>query len=132
MNTLFVVTDPRAMPAIDVNAIANSKSKGKRPFFFDDPAVERVLSITMAVAGEVAVLRERMDTIERLMEAGAPVTKAAIDAYKPDDEAARQRQEWHAAYVARILRIVQQELEALQDDGLNVSSQDLADRNLSG
>jgi hypothetical protein len=119
------------MSDIDVNVLANAKAKGQRPYFFDDPAVERVLSITMAVATEVAVLRERMDTIERLMEAGVPVTKAAIDAYKPDDAAARERQEWHAAYIARILRIVQQELEALQNPALNVSSQELADRQLA-
>ena len=120
------------MSKIDVNALANSKAKGERPYFFDDPAVERVLSITMAVASEVAVLRERMDTIERLMEAGQPMTKAGIDAFKPDDDAARQRQEWHAAYVARILRIVRQELQALEVESLNVSSKDLADRNLAG
>ena len=119
------------MSTIDVNALANAKAKGARPYFFDDPAVERVLSITMAVATEVAVLRERMDTIERLMEAGTPVTKAAIDAYKPTDDAGRERQEWHAAYVARILRIVQQELQALENDALNVSSQDLADQQLA-
>lgn len=118
------------MSAIDVNALANAKAKGQRPYFFDDPAVERVLSITMAVAGEVAVLRERLDTIERLMEAGRPVTKAAIDAFKPTDDEARERQEWHAAYVARILRIIHQELEALAEPDKNVSSQELADHQL--
>jgi hypothetical protein len=115
------------MTATDINVLANRKAKGERPYFFDDPAVERVLSITMAVATEVAVLRERMDTIERLMESGVPVSKAAIDAYKPDDQAGKERQEWHAAYIARVLRIIHQELQALQDDSLNVSSQKLAD-----
>jgi hypothetical protein len=115
------------MSTIDVNALANAKAKGERPYFFDDPAVERVLSITMAVAAEVAVLRERMDTIERLMENGTGVTKANIEAFKPDDNAAKERQEWHAAYVARILRIVHQELQALENESLNVSSKKLAD-----
>ena len=49
------------MNEIDVNKLANAKAKGKRPYFFDDPAVERVLSITMAVATELAVNRERLD-----------------------------------------------------------------------
>ena len=64
---------------------------------------------------------------ERLLEAGTPVTKANIDAYRPDDDAAQQRQAWHAEYISRILRIVHQELEALQatDD---VSPEDLADK----
>src|SRR5947209_4411894 len=101
---------------LDVLALANAKAKGKRPYFFDDPAVERVLSITMAVAGELAVTRERLDTVERLLETGVPVTKANIDAYRPDDNAARERQEWQAEYINRILRIVHQELEALQTD----------------
>ena len=62
------------MADIDINKLANAKSKGKRPYFFDDPAVERVLSITMAVATELAVTRERLDTVERLLEERVPVT----------------------------------------------------------
>ena len=120
------------MTDLDVNALANAKAKGKRPYFFDDPAVERVLSITMAVAGELAVTRERLDTVERLLEAGKPVSRAAIDAYRPDDDAAKQRQEWHAEYIARILRIVHQELEALQNDELNVDPEKLADEIAAG
>ncbi len=114
------------MTILDINALANAKAKGKRPYFFDDPAVERVLSITMAVAGELAVTRERLDTIERLLEAGTPVTKANINAFKPDDDAARARQAWHAEYISRILRIVHQELESLQSEG-DVNPEALAD-----
>ena len=55
-------------PSVDWIALAGAKPKGKRPYFFDDPAVERVLAITMAVVQELAVTRERLDTIERLLE----------------------------------------------------------------
>ncbi|MBM3512601.1 MAG: hypothetical protein FJX59_02685 [Alphaproteobacteria bacterium] len=116
------------MTDIDVNALANAKAKGERPYFFDDPAVERVFSITLAVATELAVMRERLDTVERLLEAGQPVSKTAIDAFRPDNEAARERQMWHAEYINRIFRIVHQELEALKNPELNVSSKDLADK----
>jgi hypothetical protein len=34
---------------------------------------------------------------------------------------------WHAEYISRIFRIVQQELEALKNPDLNVSSKALAD-----
>ncbi|MGY8963773.1 MAG: hypothetical protein ACKVKT_09480 [Rhodospirillales bacterium] len=115
------------MNEIDVNKLANAKAKGKRPYFFDDPAVERVLSITMAVATELAVNRERLDTIERLLEAGEPVTKANIDSYRPDDDASKERQQWHADYIARILRIVHQELEAVENESLNEDPEKLAD-----
>ena len=53
---------------IDYIKLASNKSKGKRPYFFADPAVERVLNITMAVAGELAVVKERMDSLERILE----------------------------------------------------------------
>jgi hypothetical protein len=69
---------------IDWIARAGAKAKGKRPQYFDDPATDRILSIVMAVAGEVAVLRERLDTVERLLEAKGSISRADIEAYVPD------------------------------------------------
>lgn len=107
--------------------MAGDKPKGGRPYFFDDPAVERVLNVTMAVATEVAVLRERLDTLERLLEAKGLVSQAEIEAFVPTDEQAEQRQLWHARYAARILRIVQQELDALARPENNADMQRIAD-----
>lgn len=104
------------MSSIDVFKLANTRAKGKRPNFLDDPAIERVLSITLAVAGELAVTRERLDTIERLLGKNNLITQAAIDEYKPSAEEAQQRAMWHQEYLARIFRIVQQELEALDSN----------------
>jgi hypothetical protein len=67
----------------------------------------------MAVAQEVAVMRERLDTIERLLEKNGGLTRAEIDAYEPDQASATERAEWSRMYIARVLRIVQQEIEAL-------------------
>ena len=106
---------------LDWIALTGAKPAGKRPYFFDDPAVERVLAVTMAVAQEVAVLRERLDTIERLLEKGdGKFSRADIDAYAPDPAAATERAEWSRMYIARVLRIVQQELEALNSPDSNV------------
>lgn len=116
------------MESIDYIKMAGTKAKGGRPYFFENPAVERVLNITMAVAGEVAVLRERMDTIERLLEAKGVLSREAIDTYVPDDAAAAQRQQWHAEYIARVLRIVQQELEAMAQPENNVPLDEIADQ----
>lgn len=101
---------------IDHIKLASSKSKGKRPYFHDDPAVERVLNITMAIAGELAVMRERMDTIERILEKKGTVLREEIENYVPDsEEVETQRQEWHSEYISRVLRIVQQEMEELEN-----------------
>ncbi|MEL6484170.1 MAG: hypothetical protein AAGL34_09435 [Bacteroidota bacterium] len=101
---------------LDYIKLASNKPKGKRPYFHDDPAVERVLNITMAVAGELAVMRERMDSIERLLETRGVLTREEIENFVPQDKTQEeQRQLWHAEYIGRILRIVQQEMEELQN-----------------
>ena len=102
------------MKEIDYISLASNKSKGKRPYFFNDPAVERVLNITMAVAGELAVARERVDTLERILESKGILTREEIENYVPTSkEIETQRQTWHSEYISRILRIVQQEMEEL-------------------
>ncbi|KAF3890680.1 MULTISPECIES: hypothetical protein [Nostocales] len=113
----------------DINDIllASNKSKGKRPYFFDDPAVERVLNITMAIAMEHAVTRERLDTIERLLAAKGILSKSEIDSYEPTKIVAEERQRWHAEYISRILRIIQQELEALENPEHNRDIKDIAE-----
>jgi hypothetical protein len=108
--------------------LSSSKAKGKRPYFLEDKAVERVLNITMAVATEVAVMHERLDTIERLLASKNILQNAEIEAFVPDSIQAEERQYWHASYISRVLRIVQQELEALQQDPANNRSmEDIAD-----
>ncbi|NET38884.1 MAG: hypothetical protein F6K19_44050 [Cyanothece sp. SIO1E1] len=101
-------------PEVDYITIASNKPKGKRPYFFNDPAVERVLNITMAVASELAVARERVDTLERILEEKGILSREEIETYVPKTKAIEeQRQTWHSEYISRVLRIVQQEMEEL-------------------
>lgn len=90
------------------------KAKGERPRYFADPAIDKVLSITLALAGEVAVLRDRLDTIERLAEAGAAPTRAAVDGFQPDEAVRAERDAWRDAFLDVVLRAVHQELEDLE------------------
>ncbi|AFY49197.1 hypothetical protein Nos7524_3403 [Nostoc sp. PCC 7524] len=115
------------MQDIDDILLASNKSKGKRPYFFADPAVERLLNITMAIAMEHAVTRERLDTIERLLADKGILSQSEIDAYEPDKTAAEQRQRWQAEYISRILRIIQQELEALKYPEQNQDIEEIAE-----
>lgn len=114
------------MSKLDPLILAGSKAKGKRPWFFEDPDVERLMNITLALAQEVAVMRERMDTIERLMERDGAVSKAAIEAFEPTKEEAAERGLWTQEYLARIFRILQQDREALAT-GDEESSEDVAE-----
>ena len=109
---------------VDPLKLAGAKPKGKRPYFLKDPDVERVLAVTMALAQEVAVMRERLDTVERVLEEKGTMTRADIEAFVPSKPAAEERGAWTQEYLARILRIYQQEIEAL-DNPNEPSSEDV-------
>jgi hypothetical protein len=98
----------------DLQRLINAASTGKRPYFFDDQDVDRLLSIVWAMAAELAVTRERLDTLERVLEGRGAVSQADIDAYRPDPQAAAARGQWQVEYIARLLRVLQQEAEVLR------------------
>ena len=101
--------------AVDHIARAGAKAKGRRPDYLDSPFEERMLSMLMALVGEVSVLRERLDTVERLLEAQGSISRADIEAYAPDLETGRERNRLIRDYIARIMRGVQQDMEALAE-----------------
>ena len=90
------------------------KAKGERPKYFADPAIEKVLSITLALAGEVAVLRDRLDTVERLSADGKPISPKAIDNYEPDADVRSERDIWREKFLDVVLHVVHQDAENLQ------------------
>jgi hypothetical protein len=94
---------------------ANAKAKGKRPQYFEDPAIDRTLSILMALVGEVSVLRERVDTVERLLDSKGTISRADIESYTPDRDAGFERGVATREYITRVMRGVQQEMEALKE-----------------
>lgn len=102
------------MSEIDWIFRAGMRAKGKRPDFLGDPIAERMLSILLALAGEVSVLKERLDTVERLLDAKGSIDRADIEAYVPDTDAAYERSLMTKEYVARIMRGMQQDMEAMQ------------------
>ncbi len=89
--------------------------KGDRPMYFADPDVDRLLAMILALTGELAVTRERLETVERLLEAGGNLSQQAIEDYEPDTDETQARLASHEALIARVLRIVHQEIESLKE-----------------
>jgi hypothetical protein len=100
---------------IDWIARSGAKAKGRRPEYLDSPFEERMLSMLMALVGEVSVLRERLDTVERLLEAGGSISRDDIESYAPDLETGKDRNRIIREYIARVMRGVQQDMEALAE-----------------
>jgi predicted nucleic acid-binding Zn-ribbon protein len=99
---------------LDWVAASGRRAKGKRPEFFDEPALDRLYSTVFALAAEVSALRERQDTLERLLEDHGVMKREEIDRYEPDRAAGDERGLATRAYIARIMRGFQQEVEAME------------------
>ena len=108
------MTSPEKLDAVRKSI---AEGAGERPSYFGDPDVDRVLGIVMAMAGEVAVTAERLDTLERMLDQKGLLSRSELAGFQPDDAVIGERMAWHQAFVARILRVVEQELQATRAKG---------------
>jgi hypothetical protein len=86
-------------------------AKGKRPNYFADPDVDRLLAIIVPLVGEVAVLRDRLDAVERLAEQHGVFPQAEVEEFVPSVDQQTARDAWREQYLERIFRITQAERE---------------------
>jgi hypothetical protein len=54
---------------------------------------------------EVSVLRERLDTVERLLDEKGAISRADIEAFRADPIAETERTAWRDAYFRRVMRM---------------------------
>ncbi|MBP7337550.1 hypothetical protein [Niveispirillum sp.] len=107
---------------------ASAKPTGKRPHFLESWEAERSMAIALSLAGELVVTRQRLDTLERLLAAKGIVSREEIESFKPTKDEAAERGLWNQEFLARVLRVVQQEAEALTatDDSSENIAEELA------
>lgn len=85
-----------------------------RAYVFDDPDVERLLDIVLALTGELAVTQERLDTVMRLLAAKNLVEIAEVDRFQPDAQTAKERLARHEALLTRVLRVLHQDIAGME------------------
>jgi hypothetical protein len=63
--------------------------RGARPTFFADPAIDKVLAISLQLSSEVWALRERLAAVEAIARARGVVLDGEVDRHEfaPDDAA---------------------------------------------
>ena len=72
------------------------------PAFFDNPAIDNLIAVTLELGAELWVQRERMRVVESLLAQKGMVTPELIEPYQPSEaEAAKSRAE-REAFVARV------------------------------
>jgi hypothetical protein len=86
----------------------------ERPVYFNSGDVDRVMAILLALTSEVASIRDRLDTHERIAASGALPALDAVEAYAPDAQADSAREAWRDAYIRRLFRVITEDVEALK------------------
>lgn len=59
-------------------------ARGKRPRFYATPGLDEAMSMILVLANELSVVRDRLDTVERVAAAKGVMLEADIEAYAPD------------------------------------------------
>lgn len=89
-------------------------AKGKRPQYFSDPTMDKLLSMTLVLMEELSVTRERLDTVERLIEKHNLFSQDDVENFELTEEVDEIRTERRIAYIARVMKCVQDEIEHLK------------------
>lgn len=91
-----------------------TKAKGARPTYFDDGgATDAVISMVTALTSEVWALRERVASLEAVLESRGGIDPGEIEAHRPTDAAAEARQAEVAAFTGRVFRVFEEMREEI-------------------
>jgi len=84
-------------------------ARGKRPQFYQDPAIDQMMSMIMVLAGEVSVLADQLDSTQRVLANHGIDAKAEIEALVLDDAALEAREARRQAMLERMFYLVRKE-----------------------
>ncbi|HSN72724.1 MAG TPA: hypothetical protein VLT59_14510 [Steroidobacteraceae bacterium] len=89
------------------------RAKGPRPQYFDNPAIDQLHAIVLAMSAEIGVLQDRCDALERLLVEHGTLPAGAVDHFEPSPEASAERLAKREALIGRLFRAVREDREAL-------------------
>ncbi len=92
-------------------------AKGKRPDFYAAEGMDEAMSMIMVLASEFCTMRDRMDTIEKIVSDNGIDLESEIDRYTPTPESLNQREERRQSFFDRLFYVTQKKaLEQATDD----------------
>ena len=104
------------MTELDPEGLVFRDDPRKRSSFFAAQAdIGRLLGMITALTGEIAMLRARLDTHERLAAAGG-FDRSKVEAYQPDAAALAERMADDQAMIGRVFKPLADELDRLLED----------------
>lgn len=89
-------------------------AKGQAPKFHEDRAIDQLMAMVTALTAEVAILRERLDTHERVAERHRLYQRDEIENYQPDPVAAKDRAAARQRLLRKVYRVLKEDLARYQ------------------
>jgi len=84
----------------------------RRPIPDEDPEVSRLSAMVLALLGELTITRERLDTVERLLESASVLRQSDIEAFDPGGQAAVEREQLRKRQIGKVLRPFRLDIES--------------------
>ena len=78
----------------------------------EDPEVSRLSAMVLALLGELTITRERLDTVERLLESASVLRQSDIESFEPQGRAAVEREQLRKRQIAKVMRPFRLDVEA--------------------
>jgi hypothetical protein len=89
-------------------------AKGRKPQYFADPATDTLLSMVLALTQELSVARDRIDTLERLLERAGVLEAKTVEEYLPSPDEAAVRAAVRAGMIRRVFRAAEKQAQDLE------------------
>ncbi|QMW22435.1 hypothetical protein [Sandaracinobacteroides saxicola] len=89
--------------------------RGQRPAFHDQPSIDRLVAMVLALTSEVSVLSDRVRTLEQLGIAAGWLAADAVDSHRPDLPEREAREARREALLNRVFAILREELADLAE-----------------
>lgn len=87
---------------------------GTRPAFHDDPAIDRLIAMVLALTREVSVLRDRVDTLEVLGVDAGWLAPDGVETHVAPLPVRQRREAAREAMIGRVLSIMSEEIADLE------------------
>jgi len=85
-------------------------AKGKQPRFHDDRAVDQLMAMVTALTAEVSILRDRLDTHERIAEDRKLFSRSDVEHFLPDSSIMTERSAQRQRLLGKVFRVLKEDL----------------------
>jgi len=101
------------MSATEEKIKLHRTSKGKRPQYFNDVNMDRLLSMNMVLMQELSVTNDRLEVLERILEEKGVVERKQISDYRIEGDLEKEFRAKRLRFIRRCVRTVTNKIEEL-------------------